>query len=354
MDKIILAGHRYAAIDLLRIFAAAAVVVYHHLFWISHQASTFPLAVQTGASYRYLGVQLFFMISGYVITLSAMGRTRTQFAYARFVRLWPAFVICLGITIIAQSASGHAPTVLTIISNLTMLPHVFGAPYVDGVYWSLMSEIFFYTAIAVLVISNGDFAQRLRIFAATWLAIAIAGEFIEFPKIKILLALNYAPYFAVGASIFLVRNIRHTVADLALLAVSTVLAATFAAMQSRVVGGEWWASGLIIVASASMLYASTVIQIGPKFSRAAFVLGGISYPLYLLHYEFGSILIDRARLSAPLSLSMLLTIVAVVAICYGVWRVEMPLRKRLTQATLTPRTASNRNAEPSSTNAVVQ
>ncbi len=78
------AKQRFAAIDLLRILAAAAVMAFHHLFYYRSYAAAFAPDIQTAASYGYLGVPLFFMISGYVITQSATGRTRGQFAFARF------------------------------------------------------------------------------------------------------------------------------------------------------------------------------------------------------------------------------------------------------------------------------
>jgi len=331
------ANQRYAAIDLLRIIAAGSVIAFHYLYLFPSYAAVFSIPVQTVASYGYLGVELFFMISGYVITLSALGRTRVQFqfAYARFVRLWPAFVICLGITLLAQILSGHALRTGMVLANLTMLPKLFGVPYADDVYWSLMFEIFFYTAITILVISNGDFVRRLRVFTVTWLMIAIVGRFIELPKFKVFLALDFAPFFAVGMAVFLVRDARHMVADWALLAVSIALAVGFAVAQSKAKGSADMAvhpnpvvCGLIVAANAGALFASVVVRIGPGLSGVAFALGGMSYPVYLLHNSFGSILVNWAQLSS-LPLSILSAMIAVFAICYGVWRVEMPLRKWL-------------------------
>jgi peptidoglycan/LPS O-acetylase OafA/YrhL len=328
-------SERYAAIDILRITAASSVVAYHYLYLNQSYAAVFPIPVQTVASYGYLGVEFFFMISGYVITLSALGRTRVQFAYARFVRLWPAFVICLGITLLAKSLSGQALQTSVVLANMTMLPHIFGITYVDDVYWSLMFEIFFYAAIALLVISNGEFVRRLRGFTVMWLLIAIVGQFVKLPGVNVLLALNYAPYFSVGIAVFLVRNARHMIADWALLAVSIALAVVFAVAQSKAIGGADWAvhpnpvvCGLIVAASAPALLAGVVVRIGSRLSGVAFALGGMSYPVYLLHDSFGSLLVNWARLYS-LPISILSAMIAVFAICYGVWRVEMRLRKRL-------------------------
>ena len=58
------------------------------------------------AKYGYLGVQLFFIISGFVIAYSAEGRTATGFAIARIARIYPGFVFCMTATFIATLAIG--------------------------------------------------------------------------------------------------------------------------------------------------------------------------------------------------------------------------------------------------------
>ena len=192
-----------------------------------------------------------------------------------------------------------------------MMPRLFGVPYVDDVYWSLMYEIFFYAGVTVLLVGSGDFVLRLQVFTAVWLALALLGLVVELPKLHTLLALKFAPYFAVGISVFLVRNARNAVADRALLAASLALAVVFAVIQAPGVGdavfatapstdaGQFasrvrpnaWLCGAIVMAGAGALYASTILKTGPRLSRLALALGGISYPLYLLHDSFGSVLI---------------------------------------------------------------
>jgi peptidoglycan/LPS O-acetylase OafA/YrhL len=194
----------------------------------------FPRQIQAAASHGYLGVQIFFMVSGYVITQSAIGRTRGQFVFARVVRLWPAFLICLGLTVIALAVAGRSPAGI-VFGNITMLPRVFGVPYVDDVYWSLMYEIFFYAAVAIMV-GSGDFARRLLPFTASRLGLSLVDQVVHLSKLRVLLALEFAPYFAVGISLFLVRHAQKGVANYALLAASLVLAVLFTAIQARGVG----------------------------------------------------------------------------------------------------------------------
>ena len=79
-----------ATLDLLRLVAALSVVLFHYFFRGAadgiHLAEGYP-EVAGYALYGYLGVNLFFLISGFVIAWSAEGRAWEQFALARFVRL---------------------------------------------------------------------------------------------------------------------------------------------------------------------------------------------------------------------------------------------------------------------------
>jgi peptidoglycan/LPS O-acetylase OafA/YrhL len=349
-------GRRYEAIDMLRILAAASVVVFHYFYFNPAYAGAFSRSVRSAASYGYLGVQLFFMISGYVITLSAIGRRRSEFALARFVRLWPAFVMCLVLTVSANAMAGSVPQLPTVLANLTMMPRLFGVANIDGVYWSLMFEILFYVAVAVLLVGGPNFVGRLRVFAVVWLMLAVAGLFVRFGKLGTLFALEFAPYFIVGIAVFLVRNAGNWARDRALLAVAVLVAVVFAVIQADGVGDaefsaaseaeqsgmtlrvrpNAWICALIIVASTMALLGSTVVEVGPRLARVAFVLGGVSYPLYLLHNSFGSVLVNWTVERMGVCYSLLLGVGIVTTVCYLVWKMEVPLRKRLLGFAKTP------------------
>jgi peptidoglycan/LPS O-acetylase OafA/YrhL len=75
---------RYYEIDLLRFLAAAAVVLYHWAYRGYHERNLSPVdypVLGQVCKYGYLGVELFFLISGYVILHSAQGKTLGQFLY---------------------------------------------------------------------------------------------------------------------------------------------------------------------------------------------------------------------------------------------------------------------------------
>ena len=88
-------------LDLLRLAAVGAVILYHYGFWgtASHGAQKVAMPyLAPVAQYGFLGVPVFFAISGFVIAYSAEGRTPVGFAIARFSRIYPTFVICMTLT----------------------------------------------------------------------------------------------------------------------------------------------------------------------------------------------------------------------------------------------------------------
>lgn len=86
---------RLEELDLLRFLAALAVVVFHYMaasksLWGVQPTRIFP-SVAPLSVLGILGVELFFVISGFVILMSVMGRTAGEFAISRFTRLFPAY-----------------------------------------------------------------------------------------------------------------------------------------------------------------------------------------------------------------------------------------------------------------------
>src|ERR1019366_5159909 len=93
---------RLYEIDLLRITAALAVVLYHYTFsgYAGHLTSIAFPALSHVTRYGYLGVDMFFTISGFVVLLSAWGRRPHEFVISRIVRLYPAYWVAVTITAI--------------------------------------------------------------------------------------------------------------------------------------------------------------------------------------------------------------------------------------------------------------
>jgi peptidoglycan/LPS O-acetylase OafA/YrhL len=124
------------------------------------------------AQYGFLGVPVFFAISGFVIAYSAEGRTSIGFAIARFSRIYPTFVLCMTLTFAATVlfGAGHFEVTATQwLANFFIAAPMLGQPYVDTSYWSLVIEVVFYACIAAFM-AVGLFPRRLDAIILAWLA----------------------------------------------------------------------------------------------------------------------------------------------------------------------------------------
>ena len=136
-------------LDYLRGFAALAVVAYHltsfgpqNKWMLDHPIPS----IADFTHYGLFGVHLFFMISGFVILMSAQKANVRHFAVSRIARLYPAFwagCILTSLTVYTLGSEFPLPTLKTFLANLTILPEWFGVPLIDGAYWSLLVEAHF-------------------------------------------------------------------------------------------------------------------------------------------------------------------------------------------------------------------
>jgi peptidoglycan/LPS O-acetylase OafA/YrhL len=163
---------RVFEIDLLRFVAAVAVVFFHWSFRgaAADDRSTFSYPPLWPASqYGYLGVELFFMISGFVILMTASSGSLKRFVASRVARLYPAFWACCTITVVVVWLWGQPAAAVTLgqyLVNLTMLSDFVHVPSVDGAYWSLFVEIRFYAWVALLLAMG--LLPRLELLLWLW------------------------------------------------------------------------------------------------------------------------------------------------------------------------------------------
>ena len=126
--------------------------------------------------YGYLGVDLFFMISGWVIVMSVHDSTLLKFVKSRITRLYPAYWFCLLATagvIMVWGAPRYSIDFTQLVFNATMLNGVIGVPHVDGVYWSLLIELKFYGLIGLFIIARQYWELTINHFIWLWLSITI-------------------------------------------------------------------------------------------------------------------------------------------------------------------------------------
>ena len=253
-------------------------------------------ALQDLSRYGYLGVPLFFLISGFVILMSAEGRTAGQFARSRFLRLYPMFWVGVVVTLSVLLVTGKAGSLLslqTILANLTLVPGYFHAPFVDGVYWTLAIELKFYLLIllAILLRQFHNVEWWLRV----WLVGLLAASFAEdMPLLKSIVLFPHGLFFLGGATCYLIRARGFSITR-GLILLATVVASIKAAIPDRLsfttepLIASSLSVSVIVFAFYFALLLVSLKSISLSGSKLLYWLGLLTYPLYLLHNEIGKV-----------------------------------------------------------------
>jgi peptidoglycan/LPS O-acetylase OafA/YrhL len=307
---------RLHLLDVLRFGAAAAVVVYHFTatptasqYWGQDVTVLFDGLNQV-TRYGWLAVEAFFVISGFAILWSAQGRTVPQFVGSRAGRLYPALWACVLATAALQAfwADGRHLSWAETLANLTMAPDLFGAELSQVVYWTLLVELKFYVLVGLLLAFGPITRSRALGLALGWPAAGIVLRALGYPELAEHFVVRHAVYFGIGMVLFLLwqdardRRAGHapdrraataTLASLgALLALATTRVAESAHAASSLQGVDVdpWVSLGVFGACVAAIWASTRPWAGLRHAgaaRAAVTAGALTYPLYLVHTQFG-------------------------------------------------------------------
>lgn len=313
---------RLELLDVGRFVAACCVVAFHYSFnGISSgkiASLTHIPSIVDFTKYGYLGVEFFFMISGYVIFFSARTRTAGEFAVSRAVRLYPAFWVAVMLTSAAAVFWG-GPLMsvhpMQVLANLTMIPDLLGYEYVDGVYWTLQLELFFYAAVLLGLMLG--LQKRLDVlFLSLPFALALAAALVQLPYLG-----TYYAYFAAGA-VFAIQKSRPSFWSFASLATCCGLCVAFAvkhaASMSEQRGIEFSALvvGLVIAAQFAFFFALNLPRVSALRIPGSKLLGGLTYPLYLIHQNIGYMILSRFATDDSKALWYPVTIAVAFGITY--------------------------------------
>lgn len=302
------ASDRIAIVEILRGLAALAVA------WF-HLTNTYePGWVQASGAYGWTGVDVFFVISGFVIPYSISraapgdGRRRfTRFLARRMTRLEPPYLISILLTLALWQLSSMTPSFMgappqfdagQIASHALYLVPLTGHEWLQPVYWTLAYEFLFYIVVglAYWLIAPGRNPLYWALLAGA--ALALAAQSMLDP---------HALLFVIGISVFrLVTAPRGSMQAAAAIAVALV-----------VIGYLWMdyrpgavAGGLTGLAIALLCR----LQISGGLARPLLWLGAISYSLYLTHVPIGGRVVNLGKRVADTQTEMLFVSLGALAV----------------------------------------
>ncbi|MFE0509107.1 acyltransferase family protein [Streptomyces sp. NPDC058964] len=335
---------RIHVLDALRLVAALAVMSYHYMArgggWPTDVKAMFPSAFPV-AAYGWLGVQLFFLISGFVICMTCWDKSLRGFFVSRVVRLYPAYwfaIVATTVTVAVVPGGARPLPWSDVLTNLTMLQEALGVEHVDGVYWTLFVELRFYLLFAV-VTWWGLTYRRVLLFCCVWAAASAlwAGAPVNDP-LRLLIMPDNSWYFIAGIALYLMHRFRPNLMLAGVVLLCFCSSLPFALSTWRNTGTYMghtvpsWPVIVIVAASFGIVALVATTKLSRISWRWPAGAGALTYPLYLLHQVIGRELFGLLSPHAPPGALLALVVAAMLVLAWLVHRyVERPLGRRLKQ-----------------------
>ena len=335
-------GSRLAALDVLRLVAVVGVVM-AHFFWsktfVFDNFGANPDVVFDDfagiAAYGFLGVHLFFIISGTVISRSAIGRTARGFVIARFLRLMPALFIAVLFSAALLVAKGELnlwEALRSIPTNLMLTPSLLDTGWLNPVFWTLLIEASFYAIVGVVVMIWGSSRQVLWRFAWIWLGLTLVLSRIDDGTLHTVALFDWAPFFIIGILI----GTAETRSD-KYLSVIGIVAAALLAVDSTIstMNPEGRSMNLIFIIVFGLVFIVALVvwfrPIANLESKSLAFVGTMTYSLYLFHVIPGRMIAELLLKAGWQTLeAYALSLLATVVLSYLVTKFAEPaIRKGL-------------------------
>jgi peptidoglycan/LPS O-acetylase OafA/YrhL len=323
---------RFYELDLLRFIAAFSVLLFHYSFrgYAADNLSALPyLSLAPLSKYGFLGVNLFFLISGFVILMTASSGSKRHFVVSRIVRLYPAYWVCCTATFLVMRCAASArfvPSLRQYLLNMTMLNGFIGVPFIDSVYWSLQVEMKFYALVFLMLLFRQ--IHRAKALLGIWLALYLVAGLVHVKLLTALLIPEHAPYFIAGAIFFLISR------EGLSLYKGGVLAACYAVMLKQALpplhdlGAHYHttysavAVGAALAAFFAIFFLITSGRTEALATRRWQILGALTYPLYLIHQNIGFAIFNAAYPRYNAHLVLWGVVALMLGAAYAVNRVE--------------------------------
>lgn len=372
--------NHFPLLDPLRFGAAVGVAIFHQMFWswawVSIGVPGFERHVAADVIYPsaaaftwfgWVGVEIFFVISGFVIANSASKASPAEFLLGRALRLYPAVWVCATATFLVLVLFGTGPAselILPYIHAMLLVPKGVTGEWLDGVYWTLAAEMAFYGLVFCAMLTKRitlrHLAFGLTIYSAVFNAVALLVMSCttpsDLPYLVILMfrvpcaafLLSHGCFFALGIWLFISANRELTPLERVAVAVTCLSGAAeiyfFASFfltsipaisgQSALVPIMVWAAAVGLIAWCANRNRRSTATASPEAPASWRTLGLITYPLYLTHNVTGTAII-RVLVDAGLDASSAVWVQLgmLVLLCWFICaKIEPAIRAVMTQA----------------------
>jgi len=291
----------------LRGLAALAVAWFH----FTNANATFPTFgwLRASGTYGWLGVESFFVISGYIVPYAMLSAGYRRAAWPTFLakrllRLEPVYLVSILLTLALWWVSSRSPgftrpppTAAQVLLHVGYLPGLLGYEWLDAAYWTLAIEFQFYLLMAVSFGWLAHPSARVRACgfgAACLLPFVVPSDNLVF---------HYLGLFALGvATCWKQAGLVTRGGYPALLAAATgVTSATLGPAVAAVGAG-----------TACLIAYGSRLRWRPMAS-----MGALSYSLYAIHGPVGERVVNLGARYAHAPTAQLAVMIAAVAVSVG-------------------------------------
>jgi peptidoglycan/LPS O-acetylase OafA/YrhL len=325
-------AHRIRGLDGLRGIAAVSVLLFHYTVVYDQLVEPFPLPY--AATYGRHGVELFFIISGFVILMTVENsRGVIDFAVSRFARLFPVFwtvvlIESLALALNPLPTTFPFPTIGSVLANLTMMPVLFHARLIDSSYWSLFFELVFYVLMGIAL--RARLIGRIEWPWLFWLVVIAVLRFAH-PELGLrtrqILLVEYGHLFIIGICLYRIWAARSTKLTYGLLALACGMPLFGPGIESGSTPTPLYF--LITLGFTALVWLAAADRLSFLAWRPLQYLGAISYPVYLLHMIIGFELIHFALImgASPATALVAATAGTILLAAAVTKLIERPARK---------------------------
>ncbi len=364
-NPVILSRH-IVGLDLIRVLACLGVVAVHFglAMWVKGNN---PGGVPTHAfdfmqpfvAFGWVGVQIFFVLSGFVIAYSAYASRPGHFLTQRLARLMPALLLCstfTGIVYLIFHQYSKTRIALMWMDSVTFRPK---SDLIDGSHWTLTLEMSFYllifglllvkrshlisTALAVLGIASASMTLSLlfKNFVSPQITRFTIALFVKLPLGQGHF-IRHGCYFSLGVFLWLALFRGFTWQRIAMIAVTMSGGIAEIVLRARELTHECifpisagvpltvWLMALLAIVLCTRYNLWLQQKLGLRGIAVLRQLGLMTYPLYLVHQGFGKIMVLylQPRIGDLSAFAATLAIVFGLSLALSMF-IEPPLQKKL-------------------------
>lgn len=298
--------------------------------------------------YGFLGVQLFFMISGFVIFMTLdKSKNFFEFIKKRWLRLFPAMLIATILIYITSSFFYERPSGIPHLANI--IPGlIFTSPSfielftgihinsLEGAFWSLYVEVIFYIFIGCIYFFLGRKYCIPAIFIAflsVFLTFALSKFGFSQPyKLVSALGFSYYAWFIVGCVFYEIISKRQNLPIILIAFISIILTSINALIKYNFDYTLILFYLLVLLLFTLSFYLKSIQLL--LSNKILVLIGFVSYPLYLIHENMlisSLIKLEKLQLPYPIMLVMpVLISIFLISISYIIAKfLEPKLRKSI-------------------------